>query len=534
MTWITIAATLLALAPQTTPATPASAPPVPPAASAPAPMPSAGATPDDYDWFDPIIDIRQLVRSTFVDPADEKAMQEAALAAMVRALGDPYTVYVPPAGERDFNKEVRGNYGGIGAELDVHEGYLRVVSPLDGSPAREAGVQPGDLIVAVNGESTLGKDPDAAVELLLGEPGTTVILTLRRADGRDQDLSIVRREIQTRTAKGFRRDASGWQHVLDPERGIVYVRLTQFTETSAEDLLALLTSPALAGPDGRRPQGLILDLRSNGGGSLSAAIQTADLFQREGTIVSLRHRDGQGRTWTASAQPTDLDMPIVVLVNGASASASEILAGALQENGRAKVLGTRTFGKGSVQDVRPLPDGHGTLKMTVARYYLPSGRNITRTERGERDGKSWGVDPDPGFRVAMDEDTERAMLIARHRWEVPGSAPAEPTRFADPLWLAAEPGETGADGLADPQLAAALTALQERLAGRAWPRVGEDPSNAATAGDELERARAYRKRLERELDSVATRIEDLEREAAGASPPRAAAPRPIDPAGEGK
>ncbi len=458
----------------------------------------------DYGWFDPIIETRLLLASRFIDPADDRAMQEAALAAMVASLGDPYTVYVPPAEERDFDKAMRGTYVGIGAEIDIHENYLRIVTPLEDSPALRAGVLAGDLVLEIDGESTLGKSADECIDMLLGEEGTPVTIAVRHSDGREDRLTIVRARIETQTVKGFRRTPDGWEHILDRERGIGYLRLTQFTETSADDMLASLDALRR---DGLRA--LVVDLRYNGGGSLGAAIQIADLFLAHGSIVSVRDRDGKGRAWSAAPHPTDVDMPMVLLVNEGSASASEILAGALQDNGRAKVLGTRTFGKGSVQDVLPIPDHRGTIKLTTARYYLPSGRNITRSHRPEEAERPWGVDPDAGFHLPMTDDQERAMFIARRAWEIPDGRPTDPARWADPAWIAAAPGESAAEGLGDLQLAGAVTALRTYLADGTWPRVGDDPGEQATVSDELQRIRSYRDRLVRELELTDARIAEL-------------------------
>ncbi len=495
-----------------------------PQAAAPgrdAPTRSAAAA-RAYDWFDPIIETRLLLASRFIDPTDDAAMQEAALAAMVASLGDPYTVYVPPEAEREFDKELRGTYVGIGAEIDIHENYLRIVTPLEDSPALAAGVLAGDLVLAIDGESTLGKTADACMDMLLGEEGTPVTILVRHSDGREVTLTIVRARIETQTVKGFRRTAKGWEHILDRERGIGYLRLTQFTETSADAMLASLDALRR---DGLRA--LVLDLRFNGGGSLGAAIQIADLFLAQGSIVSVRDRDGKGRAWSAAAHPTDIDMPLVILVNEGSASASEVLAGALQDNGRAKVLGTRTFGKGSVQDVLTIPEDRGTIKITTARYYLPSGRNITRSHRPEDADRPWGVDPDAGFHLPMTDDQERTMFIARRAWEIPDGAPGDPSRWSDPAWIAATPGAAGAEGVGDLQLAGAVTALRGYLADGAWPRVGDDPGARATVSDELQRARSYRDRLIRELELTDERIAELAANEA-AAPAAAERPAPTD------
>ncbi len=488
--------------------------PDPPAAPAPAAPPSAGAAWSPYAWFDPLIDVRELIQQAYVEDADAKRMQEAALGAIVASLGDPFSVYVPPDAERSFNKDLKGTYAGIGAEIDMPDGWLRIVSPLDDSPAQEAGILPGDVVLAIEGKKTQGLSVEACMDLLLGEPGTPVKIDVRHGDGREESYSLVRRQIHTKTVKGFRRTGDGWQYLLDPEHGIAYVRLTQFLESTPADLKA-----AVARAVGQGAKGLVIDLRYNGGGSLAAAIEIADQFQRKGTIVSLRSRDHQERTWSASESPDDVDLPIVVLVNDASASASEILAGALQDNERAKVLGVRTYGKGSVQDVRTLAEGRGQVKLTIARYYLPSGRNITRSHKLEEEGKPWGVDPDAGFHVPLDDEEARTMFLARRRWELPDGKPTDPARWADPAWVEAAPGDDGVAGLGDRQLAAAMRALRERIAGREWPRVGDDPGSATTASDELRRQIAYRERLAREMENVERRIGELEAEADGKTPP---------------
>lgn len=485
----------------------------------------AAAQSGGYDWFDPIIDLRLLLEQGYIERPDAKAMQEAALAAIVAALDDPYSVYVPERSERAFAKSLRGSYVGIGAEIDMPDGWLRVVAPLEGSPAEAAGILPGDIVLSIDGEPTRGRSVDACLDLLLGEPGSPVRLEVRHADGRETALTVERREIQTRALRGFRRGADRWEHAIDPGRRIAYVRMTQFLDRVAEDLAALLR-PA----EGEAPAGLVLDLRFNGGGSLGAALRVADLFLAEGAIVRVVGREGQERVFSASADALDLDIPIVILVNESSASASEILAGALQHHGRAKVLGTRTYGKGTVQEVRPLGEGLGSVKLTVARYLLPNGRSIARPARVPASELAWGVDPDRGFRVGLDEGGQRALFLARRRWELPFEQPSS-ARWDDPDWIAAAPGEDGTGGAGDPQLAAALRALQAHLdtggpQGGSWPRVGEDPTPDTVASDELRRQLDARERLARELEALDRRIDELRLAATS----RPAERPPVEPA----
>ena len=307
-------------------------------------------TSNDYAWFDPIVEVRGLLLENFVSPVDEGSMRDAAIAAMAESLGDPYTVYVPPASEDDFNKDLRGAYVGIGAEIEIVDGWLTIVTPLDESPALAAGVRSGDTVLSIEGETTFGLSSRQCADRLMGEAGTTVNIRVRHADGEEQDLAIVRSPIRTRTVRGFGRDGESWRFMLDPDSRIAYIRVTQFTDETVAELRAAIES--IDPP----PAALVLDLRFNGGGTLTGAIEMEDLFLEEGTVVSVKSRRGLERSWAADQDEDDFGIPMVVLVNGSSASASEIVAGALQENGRAKVLGQRTFGKGSVQEVRELSD----------------------------------------------------------------------------------------------------------------------------------------------------------------------------------
>lgn len=451
---------------------------------------------DDLSWFDPLIDIRAMVMEDHVGDPDPKAMQEAAIGAMLETLDDPYTVWIPPRMEREFDKQMRGSYVGIGAEIDLEHDRLRIVTPLEDSPSLDAGVRAGDIVLEIDGTDTLGLDTEDCIELLMGEEGDPVDVLVRHLDGEEETLTIVRRRIETRSVRGMQREGSGWNHFLDPERGMGYIRLTQFTDRSIEEMRSALESLRAAGA-----RGLILDLRFNGGGTLDGAIDIADLFLDRGVIVTVKDREGQGRSWTADDDEDDLEWPMVVLVNDGSASASEIVSGALQSLGRAKVLGERTFGKGSVQEVRSLPGDQGILKMTTARYYLPDGRNLDRHGEAE----VWGVDPDPGYLIDLDTDEYADLVSKRRVYEtIDGESDDDrtPPRFDDPEWIEST--------LNDPQLAAAVTALRAKIEGKDWPRVGEDPSPEAVLAGELKTQTAYRDRLREELASVEERIEELE------------------------
>lgn len=456
-----------------------------------------------YEWFDPIVDVRHLLVERFVDQPDDTAMQKAMIQAMIRTLDDPYTMYVPPERERAFNKELRGTYVGIGAQVDQVDGFLTIVTPMDDSPALEAGVQAGDIVLEIDGVSTFERELNDSIDLLLGEEGTPVDIRVRHLDGIEQDITIVRRQIVARTVKGVRREGQVWNHWLDRELGIGYIRLSQFTDATVDELRAVFDQLGKNDLDG-----LVFDVRDNPGGELSAAIAVTNLFLREGVVVSLKGRKQRERSWSADADGTLENFPMVVLINGGSASASEIFAGAVQDNGRAKVLGARSFGKGSVQEVHELPFHRGTLKLTSARYYLPSGRNLSR----DSDSVVWGVDPDPGFVVPMSDDEYREMRLARREYEIiRAQANDDGQNWSDAEWIREQ--------AKDAQLASALDALQSRLRGEEWPIVGQDNAGVLAMEQEIHRWLEERRHLLSRLTDVESRLLELNNLAAEAGRP---------------
>ena len=379
---------------------------------------------------------------------------------------------------------------------------LVIVTPLEGSPALRSGVMAGDRVTEIDGEGIFGKSTDECIELLQGEPGTTVVITVERA-GETIEIPIERARIQTLAVKGFHRASDEWQYVIDPARRIAYVRLTQFTPGCADEVRAALEGAMEEGSVG----GLVLDLRWNPGGLLSEAGAIADLFLESGVIVSTRGRSVPEEVREARSAGTLAPFPIAVLVNGGSASASEVLAGALQDNGRAVVVGTRTFGKGSVQSVRPLPRGGGAqLKVTEQRYYLPSGRSIHRLP-----GESvWGVDPDEGFWVEMTNEQTRAMLEVRRAEEIiDGRDQGSGVDWRDT--------DVVLGYLSDPQLEAAVRAVQGRVDTGRWTATGEAGiAGNELAAEELARLRLTRERVLRELTRLDARLDSLETASAGA------------------
>lgn len=310
---------------------------------------------------------------------------------------DGYTYIVWPGDVRGFRKDMTGEFSGIGIEIGKVDGVLTVNSLLEGGPAEQAGLDAGDKILAVDGKSTTNITLEMAVQRITGKEGTEVVLTIdRQGFKKPRDFSIARGKIVVHTVKGLYRDAQGqWQYFVDKDQGIAYVRLTNFYSETTESLRKILRNL-----QGQGMQALILDLRNNSGGFLSTAIEVADTFIPSGVIVSTRARQESEASydWTRYESPFDSKLPIVVLVNVNSASASEIVSGALKDHRRGLVVGTRTFGKGNVQTIMGLSD-EAQLKMTIAYYYLPSDRRVHRDLR-DRTNEDYGVEPDVKVELA--------------------------------------------------------------------------------------------------------------------------------------
>jgi carboxyl-terminal processing protease len=308
--------------------------------------------------------------------------------------------------------------------LEGEQRQLTVESPLYGTPAYRAGMLAGDRILEINGESTKDFTLQDAVDRLRGAPGTRVKLKVLHLAATDPvDIELERAEIKVATVLGDARAADDtWDFFLTDEDRIGYIRVTQFSESTTEELRA-----ALDWLKQRDMQGLILDLRNNPGGLLESAVDVADLFIDEGVIVSTRGRDGVARAmYQARAEGTFTDFPLVVLVNHYSASASEIVAACLQDHGRATIVGQRTWGKGSVQDVIDLEDGQSALKLTMASYWRPNGHNIHRLSDATEDDE-WGVRPLPQDEVKLSDEDLAKMFQARRDRDI-----LRPRAAADP------------------------------------------------------------------------------------------------------
>ncbi|MDN5849835.1 MAG: S41 family peptidase [Nitrococcus sp.] len=303
------------------------------------------------------------VKRDYVEPVEEDMLLENAIRGMLSGL-DPHSAYLNKEEYKDLQVGTRGEFGGLGIEVGMENGFVKVIAPIDDTPAARAGIQAGDMIIRIDDKPVKGMTLSEAVTLMRGEPGTTIKLTLvRDNENKPFDVTIERAIITVDSVKS---------RMLAPGYG--YLRITQFQSHTGEDVITALDDLKEQVPG--KLQGLVLDLRNNPGGILDAAVEVADAFLTEGRIVYTQGRiDSADMSFTANLDDMINGAPIVVLVNGGSASASEIVAGALQDHNRAVIMGSKTFGKGSVQTILPLRDG-GAIKLTTARYYTPNGRSI--------------------------------------------------------------------------------------------------------------------------------------------------------------
>ena len=340
-----------------------------------------------YEQLDLFGDIFERIRSSYVEEVDDSDLIEAAINGMLTSL-DPHSSYLSPKAAERMRVSTSGEFGGLGIEVTQEEGWVKVVSPMDGTPADAAGILAGDFITAVDGESVLGLTLDEAVQLMRGPVGAEIIVTIVREDEPEPfDVSIIRDTIKL-TAVRSRTEGKA-----------VVLRITTFNEQTFPNLRDGIAEQVEAAGGFDEVDGIVLDLRNNPGGLLSQAVYVSDAFLDEGEITSTRGRSAaDGDRFNATPGDLAEGKPIVVLINGGSASASEIVAGALQDHRRAIVVGTNSFGKGSVQTVVPLR-GEGAMRLTTARYYTPSGRSI----------QALGISPDiivEQPRRAVDESAE--------------------------------------------------------------------------------------------------------------------------------
>ena len=352
-----------------------------------------------YEQLDLFGDIFERIRAQYVEEVDTNELIEAAINGMLTSL-DPHSSYMSPEDAADMRVQTRGEFGGLGIEVTQEEGFVKVVSPIDGTPADAAGVEAGDFITHVDGQSLMGLTLDQAVDMMRGPVGSEIVITiLREGTTEPFDISIIRDTIKLTAVR------------TRTEGQTVVLRVTTFNDQTYANLESGLAESIeeAGGIDAIR--GVVLDLRNNPGGLLTQAIRVSDAFLEKGEIVSTRGRNPEdGERFNATPGDLAQGKPIVVLINGGSASASEIVAGALQDHRRAVVIGTKSFGKGSVQTVMPLR-GDGAMRLTTARYYTPSGRSI----------QALGVSPD----IVVDQPPRRPEAEDEEGTTPPGRSEAD-------------------------------------------------------------------------------------------------------------
>jgi carboxyl-terminal processing protease len=331
------------------------------------------AASDTYRNLNLFGDVFEKIRTDYVEKPDEERLVEAAINGMLNSL-DPHSSYMDAKSFRDMQVQTRGEFGGLGIEVTQEDGLIKVVTPIDDTPASRAGILSGDIITAIDNENVQGLSLNQAVDKMRGAPDTPVTLKILRGTSKDpMDIKLTRAVIQIKSVR---------EHQEGDDIG--YIRITQFNEQTFDGVRAAIQKFENDIPAAKF-KGFILDLRNNPGGLLDQSIAVVNCFLDRGEIVSTRGRNAE-ETMRYNAHPGDLSKgkPVVVLINGGSASASEIVAGALQDHKRATILGTRSFGKGSVQTIIPLGQNNGAVRLTTARYYTPSGRSI----------QAKGIDPD--------------------------------------------------------------------------------------------------------------------------------------------
>ncbi|NLG96756.1 MAG: S41 family peptidase [Chloroflexi bacterium] len=349
---------------------------------------------EDDDLFSPFWEAWDIVHEQFVDqPVDDVALMRGAIRGMIDALGDQHSSYMDPDEYRQANMPMDGEYEGIGAWVDTSGEFLTITSPMAGSPAEKAGLRPGDMIIKVDGEDMTGIDSSLVLRRVLGPAGTDVMLTIvREGEPQPFDVTVTRAKIILKSVES---------KMLD--QNIAYVQLTTFGENSTRELRAALRELLK-----QNPKGLILDLRNNGGGYLNTAIEVVSQFIPEGVVMIERYGDGTEQTYRALSGGLATEIPLVVLINEGTASASEITAGAIQDYGRGTLVGMTSYGKGSVQNWVPLSNDEGAVRVTIARWLTPKGRQIHEV----------GLEPDiivelteEDYEAGRDPQLEKAIEI---------------------------------------------------------------------------------------------------------------------------
>ena len=404
-----------------------------------------------YELLTLFVDTLDQIDRNYVKDVSRRELMEAAIKGMLTKL-DQYSNYIPPKEVERFRTSVENEFGGIGIQVSIENGFLKVISPIVGSPAYKAGLIAGDSITKIEGESTKGISLDEAVKKMKGKVGTKVNITVVHPDDpMPKEVAIERAIVRVQSVMGNERnDDDSWNYFYDQDKKIGYLRVSSFSRHTVEELRA-----ALKVLREENMKGLILDLRFNPGGLLSSAIEVCDMFIASGRIVSTEGRNTPKRVWDAHKKGTLPNFPMAVLVNRYSASASEIVSACLQDHKRATVIGARSWGKGSVQNIIDLEGGKSALKLTTAGYMRPSGKNIHRFE-GATEEDDWGVTPNDGFLVKLKEPEIGEYLRYRREKDI--------VRKADPE---EEPS------FEDRQLNKALELLREQIAKEEQPK--EEP-----------------------------------------------------------
>lgn len=359
------------------------------------------------------VDTLDQVERNYVKDISRRELYEAAIRGLVSKL-DQHSNYIPPDEIESFKGTVENEFGGVGIQVSRESGRLLVISPLVGTPAYRAGIQAGDWITAIDGATTRDITLDEAVKRMKGPVGTSVRVTVLHArDGRTETLTLRREVVRVETVLGDRRNPDdSWNFFLDDSRKIGYIRITAFGRHTTNEMRKAVKSLVDQGL-----RGLIIDLRFNPGGLLSSAVEISDLFVSEGRIVSTAGRNVAEQVVYAKKAGTYEGFPMAVLVNRFSASASEIVSACLQDHGRAIVVGERTWGKGSVQNIIELEGGRSALKLTTAGYQRPNGRNINRFE-GATEDDEWGVSPNEGYAIRLPDEELRQLIETRRERDI--------------------------------------------------------------------------------------------------------------------
>ena len=403
-----------------------------PAAASPeeAAKAKAKAKEEELELLRLFVDTLDQIERNYVKDVSRRELMEAAIRGMTSKL-DQYSNYIPPEEVEGFKGSVESEFGGVGLQVSSERGRLIVISPIVGTPAYRAGIQSGDWIMAIDETSTRDMPLDEAVKRMKGRAGTKVKVTVMHAkSGQSETVTLERQVVKVDTVLGDRRkDDDSWDYMLDTEKKIGYVRITSFSRRTTDELKDALKK--LKADDFR---GLVIDLRFNPGGLLTSAIEVSDLFVSEGRIVSTAGRNVDEQVVFAKKPGTYEGFPMVVLVNRYSASASEIVSACLQDHQRAVIVGERTWGKGSVQNIIELEDGKSALKLTTAGYQRPNGKNINRFE-GATEEDDWGVRPNEGFEIKLPDDELRRLIEDRRDRDIvkkaATEAPADGAKFVD-------------------------------------------------------------------------------------------------------